>query len=331
MTYKHLGWLLSGSLLLSLAGCDVSIGKCKEDDAGDCDFGFDEDEDIDSGKSDGGDGDGEGDGSVEGDAGLDAGDDTDAGGDGDGDGDGPVYEGEPLELEELCEAFVSRRAAWESLLDDCECSFEDSNELRSQLGMFGSDDRGFGCTTAYEKTLTSEHVTYRAAAAGACADAFLKYLEAAPKSCPEIGFVASYFAAHAGKGIAHPAQLAACQATFEGDLNENALCENDWECKGDLRCRLPGEGAAERKCLRPVPLRGLCTRDQDCTSGSLCIRENAEGSTSSCVSERDLKISGGHCSRHPECADGYVCDNDPDNDPEYKCVAEQESLPICAQ
>lgn len=323
MTSKHLGWLLSGSLLFVLAGCDVKIGKCDRD-AGDCDFNFDEDEDdIDSGSPDGGESDA--DASVDGDADTDASVDSDAGADA-GDGDGPVYEGEPLALDGLCDALSSRRLAWDNALDECECSTDDANILRDEFGVFGADNAASGCITANQGQIDSGKVTYNENAAGACVDAYLKHFEAPPATCPEEGFKASYFLANIGHGAPAIAQIPACRATFVGKLTAGAECTNDLQCPAELRCieTLGGGVGATRTCRTAFAIGASCSRDAECVLGATCVG-NASGGGKQC--SKELVISG-NCSRSAECEVGRVCIDEGDK---QQCRAQTETLPVCEQ
>lgn len=73
MTNVQIRWIVVGLLALGLSACDVQVGKCKRDDAGDCVSLFPEDEDagddedageLDAGLNDGGRSDGGADGSA---------------------------------------------------------------------------------------------------------------------------------------------------------------------------------------------------------------------------------------------------------------------------
>lgn len=303
MTAKHLGCILLGPLLLALSACEVSVRRCNKD-AGDCDFSFDED--VDSGDgTDGGAGadGGEQDATTGGDGGEvteDAGSQGDAGLD-------SGFVGEPLTLEQLCDALSSRRLEWSTAFESLECcslSEASGPEAEAILNLFGADNAAEGCIQSRQALIDRGKITYHPEYAGACVEAFLQHIEAAPTECVEGGFDVWALAARIGHGAPALAQIPACRAAMAGTVPADGECTEDFECSNQLRCRAGYGGGAQttKTCQAPLTSGG-CTKDADCVLGYTCVGSDASGGRT-CT---NVLASVGNCSRHVECEVGKLC------------------------
>jgi hypothetical protein len=310
-------WLLGlgGTLLLALAGCDVSVGKCDRDDAGHCIFEDDDEDggdDRDSGRGDAGKDGSVADGGVDGavaDGGVDGGG-TDAGTD-------ASIVGTPIDLETFCAAQLQPALAWRDAFDLC-CPASipaDVTDFLKDVLLYVEDAQG-ACVTARS---ASSKVTYDATKAAACAAEFAKGFAQPPASCPATGFDLEIFEGMIGHGAQSLAQIPACREAFKGSTKQGDPCTDPLECAAGLRC----SGVVGTKtCQKAVELNGGCEGDGECVGGLTCAGSSASGGKQC----RELATSTATCSRSKECESGLVCRTINAKD---QCTTATASTPVC--
>jgi len=298
MTSQRLGWVLLGSALVALGGCDVSVGKCDRDDAGHCESIFDDDsgfdESIDASNADGG----------RSDAGA-----TDAGSlDGSSQEastlDATIDPGEPLTISEFCAAALAPALRWQDKLDECCTSAANGSAERTRiLALVGLPSTGVsGC----EGIADSDNIDFDGAKASLCAASMAANYDVEPPStCPSgDGFSVPSLEAMVGHGLQLPAQIPSCRNVFVGKLAPNAPCTRALECSGNLACRpAPGGG----KTCQPQLVTGTCYGPDDCASGYICKGQENQGGGRSCTAVTDLGLNGANCTSSSECIEGLVC------------------------
>ena len=301
MTSRLLGWLLGGSLLLSLAGCEV--GKCDEDagcgididDFGDGDGDLDGGGHSDAGTHDGGNG--------KGDAGPSAGD---AGHDGGG---GPVI-GEPLSLADFCDEQAKRRREWEDKIETCCDGNPDahSDNATAILNIFGRDNGAqLNCIDKYTPFIDNDTIDYVDTKAAACAAAFVAQFSAPPAACPATGFDSAGIRATVGHGFQLLVQLPACRAALVGKVARDQPCMDSLQCADGNRCRTAPGGSGSKTCQPAVNssvTSGICETFSDCSDGYVCT---GEPGNRVCLPANDLVNDGGKCANDIECKPNLVC------------------------
>lgn len=315
MSTIRLRWFLSGTALFALAasGCDVSVGSCDKDDAGECvDLFPDEDGGDAGGKKDSGAADAGADSAASDDADTDAesGDaNTDAGDD--------AAVAEPLDINAFCAEVVSPGAAWATTFNDIDCCTTNegtSQEAKSILGVYGySDSATTDCIKFYDdlvkgKAPAAGTVTFDGRFAHECAVA-LNETFPPPAACPAAGFDAEAIVASAGHGAQRASQIPSCRKTFAGKLARDAECDRDIECGSGLVCMPSPGGAGSRACQPVLGIGGLCEESNDCGSGLTCVGSTKAQGVKQCVAVTDLVLSGS-CADSRECVVGRVCGSD---------------------
>lgn len=298
-------------LLLAASGCEVST--CEGDE---CDFDsiFDEDGGADE---DGGSG-GELDGGASGD--IDGGDNGEPdGGTGADGGSG----GEALTIEEFCTAQLSIGQAWADKLDEC-CSsgVSGSAEVKDFLAsvlLFPADALN-KCVTARQTPVDTGKVTFNGKKAMECAEGFLDAYAPPANACPDEGFDLTALEGMLGHGAASLKQVAACREAFAGTVASGQPCTDQFECSGDLRCRL-FSGESNKTCQPALGNGATCVSNSECADGFTCVG-NESGAGRQCLASNDLAFSGG-CSASSECAEGRICDAN-------VCSAATGGTPLCA-
>jgi hypothetical protein len=320
MVKKQLSWGWAVATLATLAGCDVNVGDCERDDAGECvDLFPDEDagaRDRDAGATDG-----------EADA---AGD----GGEGPGGDDGGETDGAspPLSLEPFCAELYAVATAWRYAFDGCcsQLSNEERNDVEESLQEllfyhWGAGEDAVGsCVTDYQALIDEERLRFDETKAGACAAAFAGQFEAPPETCPSAGFDLLGLRAATGHGASTIAQLRACQEALQGEVGAEQPCASHVECQGGLRCRpAPGD---QRTCQLAVDDGASCRTSSECLDGYTCVGGGTAGRQ--CWPSDELLIAGS-CSFSIECAEGYICDST--GEPHCAPVDAYDPDLVCAQ
>lgn len=319
--WMRLRWVLGVGVLAS-AGCEVSIGECRRDDAGACvdlspDYGYDGGGDMDGSTppADAALGDAAppaSDASVLGDGGLDA----------------MVHDatvGQPdtsvaaLTPQQFCDAQLSVARAWLDQMDlECNCVSDDDLAGRADflaLALRYNDQAGVNCLDNVNR-MTG--VTYDWSKAAACATRYTAQFKgpdafSAPVvSCPG-GFDVGQLEAAVGHGAQNLAQLPECRAAFAGTKAMNQSCEDSLECAGGLRCiTIPGGG--DKTCQPARGTNAPCTNLSDCADGHVCsLNVPAAGNNPAgyaCIPTDQLKLQGGRCRFSFECAEGLLCRDD---------------------
>jgi hypothetical protein len=302
MNIVQIRWIVVGSLALGLSACDVHVGKCDRDDAGDCVDLFPDDEDagdeedagaLDGGRADGGRSDGgRSDGGVDGGAG-------EGGSDGGGGTDGSA---EPLTLEQFCEAQFATAVLWRDAFEN-HCDNDNISERDEFLGKtfaYSPDTAVDGCIDRFD----SSNITFDGSLASACAQAFSDQFPAPPDAFPETGIDLSTYASMIGHGASTLFQLPECRAALKGKLAQDDVCTNSLECRDGLRCRpAPGDTSTCQTALKG----GVCRRTSECADGYTCVGSSA-GAGKTCIPSDDLPITG-NCELSIECAEGRVCND----------------------
>ncbi len=298
MSAQGIRWVLAGSMLVSLAACDVSFGECEKTDAGECVDLF---PDIDSGGTGGG-------ANAGGDASAANGDaNMDGGGASGGDGGGTVKPGEPLTKTEFCEAQLAPGKAWAELTDRCCVGGASSDALARMLAVVGYPGGIADCERNIEMLLAGGTVKYEPTAAAACATAFAaNYAPPPSNECPAAGFSLPDIEAQYGHGLQVIAQIPACRATFQGVVANDKPCTKTLECADARSACLTAPGGI-RTC-QPALTEGTCEQATECASGYIC--KGADGNRV-CVRVNDLGISGARCKGSAECSRGLWCNPDP--------------------
>jgi hypothetical protein len=313
MINEQIRWILAGSLVLALAGCEVSVGDCRKDDAGECVDLFPDEEDAgddedggrtDGGRTDGGRADGGGDGG------------RDGGIDGSSPGNDAGQSGEPLSLEEFCIAQFETAVLWRDALEEY-CINDAIAERDTFLNLtffYPSDDAVGRCIDR----LGSSNITFDGTKAAECAEIFVDQFAAPPASFPETGIDLSAFTSTIAHGAASLVQIPECRAALKGKLARDAACTDSFECVSGLRCRAaPGDTST---CQSEVT-GGVCLRSSECADGFTCVGSSASGGKT-CVASDALPIAG-NCQYSFECAEDRVCSS------AGKCVAPTPDV-ICA-
>jgi hypothetical protein len=308
--------------LLASAGCEVSVGECDKDDAGECVDLFPEvdaawmsgmDASTDASRpsdaaapTDSG---ARPDGALVVDAGLDA-------------NVGPADASAPTTLndQQFCDAQFAVARTWSALLDRLDCNCLSSDDVMGRASFLAStlrydDSTGSNCLSNFSR-LRSAGVTYDGSKGAACAARFAAQFKGPSQfmaplaSCPG-GFDIAKLEAAIGHGRQAVAQLPECRAAFVGTKAENAACVDSLECAAGRRCRpIPGGGSSS--CQSPRGVNESCTKNDDCIDGHICsLNVQASGSNPaeySCIPVASLKLQNGNCQTSSECVEGLVCD-----------------------
>jgi len=299
-------------MLLAASGCEVST--CTGDE---CDFDsiFDEDGGSEDGGNNGGlDGGGDNGGSSE-----------DAGG-ASGDGGGGGSGGETVTIEEFCTAQLAIGQAWAAKFDEC-CSsgVAGSADVKNFLaGVLLYPDMAFDkCVTARKTPVDAGKVTFNGKKAMACATGFLEAYAPPATMCPVAGFDLTALEGMLGHGAASLKQVPACREAFAGTVASGQPCTDQFECSGDLRCRI-FSGDSNKTCQPALGNGATCVSNSDCADGFTCVGDDGQGAAGrQCLaSNNDLAFSGG-CKFSSECEEGRVCDGN-------VCSAATGGTPICS-
>lgn len=315
MSMMQTRWILAGSLLAAVAGCDVDIVDCdkepdakvcQDDDTGD---GDDVDDDAgdepgeDAGKSDAGKTDA-------GDAGKSDASTTDAGKDGGVDA-GPSEDSGPapaITVDDFCAAQLKTAVAWRDALEELCGGITKDKDARDaflqEVLAYAPDDAEGKCITARNAPITAGNTTFDGTKAMACADAFAANFMAPPDPFPMSGGIdLAMYEAKIAHGAPTLIQIPACRATFKGKLARDKACTDHFECVDGLRClSAPGNTTTCQTALTV----GTCTTTSQCADGYTCVGSTAGGGKT-CVKSDALPLSGGNCSFSIECATDYVC------------------------
>jgi hypothetical protein len=312
--------LVLGASVVALSACDVSVGHCKKDDAGECvdlfpdDDGGQDDEDggaLDGGRSDAGKDAG---GDAQADGSMDAGASSEDGGDaGDAGSSSDSEVRDPLTIREFCEAALAPGQAWADKMDEC-CSSAavGSAEHDRLLALFGSPAGGASdCEDRQQALIDSGNVTFDGKYAAACADAIAANYDdmAPPADCPSgDGYFLPEIEAMVGHGAQAPQQIPVCRKAFVGKLAAATTCTSDWHCSDNRVCRA---GSGGQTCQDPVPEGGTCDDAFDCAYGTTCVGNDSSGTGGKrCIATDDLGLNTAKCTRSAECIVGLVCDGD---------------------
>lgn len=318
-----LRWVLGAGLLS--AGCEVSVGNCDKDDAGECiDLvpEFDASSALDAGDS----------AVAPGDARLpDSSTPPDATtlADGGLDASAPDAATTVLTEQQFCEAQFATSRAWrDQFSTQCGCLSNDdvagaASFLAAALNF--NDQTISGCPDRIQQ-LRGLGVQFDGSKAAACARAFSANFQdpsafTAPLASCSAGFDIGKLEAEVGHGRQAVAQLADCRATFVGTKARDAACTDSLECAGGLRCRgIPGGGGTT--CQPALAKSEVCSKNDECADGLICsLNVPGNGTTvaaqSVCLGTGalELKSLNGNCARSFECERGLVCDVD-----SHKCV-----------
>jgi hypothetical protein len=300
MDNAQIRWIVAGFMLSALAGCEVHVGHCKKDDAGDCVDLFPDD---DGGGLDGGEDDdvdaadashhdaGKSDAAAE-DAGRDAGL-SDGGRD---------AQAEALTLEDFCIAQYAKAVLWRDALEDY-CGNHEVAARESFLQLSFAYPPGDAVGDCITKR-TSSNVTYDGSRAQACADAFTAQFPEPPADFPDAGVDLSTYTSTVAHGAASLVQIADCRATFKGKLGRDKTCADSFECTDGLRClTAPGDITT----CQPALIGGVCLRSSDCADSYTCVGSDASGGKT-CVKSDELPLAG-NCQFSFECAQDRICND----------------------
>lgn len=317
MANKHFAWIFMGSMLSALSGCDVSVGHCDRDDAGDCVDLFPDDDagdEEDGGSKDAGgkDAGGKDAGDADGDA---AGEDSDADVDAGGDA------GDAISVDEFCIELLKNAVAWRDALEGlCDRQEQGARDLFLQKVLaYAPDDAEGKCITARNAVLDGGKATYDGKQAMACATAFAEGFAPPPDPFPTEGINLAQYEASIAHGAPALIQIPQCRETFKGTLKRDAKCSDNFECIDGLRC-LPAPG--QTTTCQPALVGGTCVQSSNCADGYMCVGDPDAGGGKTCVKSDKLPQSGGNCYFSAECSDGLVCTS-------RKCAQPTTSV-ICA-
>jgi hypothetical protein len=307
MKNVEIRWFAFGALAFALSACEVSVGKCRKDDAGECvdlfddeDAGDEEDagDDLDAGRADAGRTDaGRADG---GDASR-----TDGGGDAGADGGGGGDGSASLTIDEFCEAYLSRALAWRDLLAEC-ClneAIDDRESLLASVFLYGGDTTLTDCIDNIDDQVTADRVDLDTTKLQSCADEFAKQLPEAPSSCPAEGFDLDALESTAGHGLQRLPQIPVCREALAGKVKRDQICTDSLECIAGLRC-MPAPGNT-RTC-QPAAIEE-CVNTAQCEDETICVGQLTSGGKT-CVSVDELPLtSNQRCDLSSECANDLLC------------------------
>lgn len=293
---------LGGTLLVALAGCDVSVGKCDRDDAGECVNLFpDDDEDGGTGKSDAGRDRSVADAGVDG-AAADAGDVDASGADAGGADAGDI--GPAITVDEFCIAQLATAVSWRDQLEDfCVAKDLDWRNSFLSLSLAYTDASEDKCVNERKASIASGSIVFDGTHAQRCASIFADQFTAPPASFPAAGLDIAMYEATIGHGAQTLVQIPQCRAAFKGTLARDKVCADSLECVDGLRC-LVATGNT-RTCQPAVTPPGICARTSDCADGFTCA--GPDGGAKSCIPSNDLRLDGGGCFLSAECVSGSVC------------------------
>ena len=312
MSNTQTRWILAGSLLTELAGCEITKVNCnKTPDADICQ----DDEDIDAGDlfdDDAGDS-GSMDGGAKADGSTDAGKDgstasdasRDTGTDASGDGAQIDASSMPLTIDEFCVAQLSTAVAWRDALETlCDKASVDARDtFLQEVLAYAKDDAEGKCITARKAAVDSGNTTFDGSNAPACAGAFIKGFELPPDPFPTDGIDLAKYRSTIAHGAPTLVQIPACRAAFKGKLARSKPCTDHFECVDGLRC-LDAPGGT--KTCETALVGGTCAQSSQCADGYTCVGSSAGGGRT-CVQNDMLPLMGGNCSFALECGDGLDC------------------------
>lgn len=336
---KHtlgLRWWI-GLGLLAATGCEVSVGKCEKDDAGECVDLFPDDYDAswmagmdattdasapqpDAARSDASTAQ---DANVVADGSLDASATTDGA---TADATTPTI----MTSQQFCDARFASARAWQTFFDDrCDCissaEIADRNYFLKAALLY--DDRSnVDCLNEVDGLkAASAKITYVAQSAAACANRFAAQFAAPPTACSrgtspvEPGFDLELYESNVGHGVQPLAQLSECRATFVGKLGAGAACTSSFDCSGNLRCRaIPGaaqDGGVVTTCQAASLVNEACVPERaECAEGLTCARSNGSATGSVCIPVNELRPATAACRTSRDCSAGLVC-----NCPDARC------------
>ena len=296
--------------LFVITSCDVEVGDCRQDDAGECVDLFPDEPDaslsidassqrdavVDSTVADA-------DQTVV-DAGMDASGSMDAG--------QPADSAVPtlMTLEQFCGALNRRGLDWATKLDECCLNTQErtSAQARSILNLIGaySEDAVDNCLRFYNGLVADGGgVTYQPQFAASCVTAFIDAYPAPPAGCPSAGFDVELQRSTVGHGAPQLAQLPACREALRGQIMAELPCARDFECAPGLTCLPIATGSdAGSRCRAPSTANGFCETNADCALGYACVGSRDFGRV--CRSTQEL-VDTGRCEAAQECKVGKVC------------------------
>ena len=304
MSTRQTRWILTGSLLMALAACDVDVIDCDEEpEAKICQ---DDEEDLDAGDEPTDEEDADVDASKTLDAGSDASTDGGTGNDASVDGATGSDSSVAISVDDFCVAQLATAVAWRDELEEL-CGPTDEAAAREKFLLevlaYPAEDAEGKCISARNAPITAGNTTFDGTKAMACASAFTANFAAPPDPFPSAGID---LVMHESK-IAHGApvliQIPACRAAFKGKLARDKACSDNFECVDGLRCM---DAPGGTKTCQPALVGGTCTQTSICADNYTCVGSTSGGGKT-CVKSDELPLSGGNCRFSLECAVDYVC------------------------